>query len=154
MRYVGDITADGVLVDYDVLQRAPPHLNRAGIADVLSIHAALVDWKTGFTLGGPAWDETIARRSAALPDRLDAALPAIRDVTEVGMRKLLELFIAETALCLEVGHSRPEEGAEHYLAYCVESIARRSFVHGELVSLCTILIARRGRGMDRTKRFA
>ena len=57
------------------------------------------------------------------------------------MRELVDLFAAETALCLRAGHSRPEEGTEHYLAYCVEHRLRRRFVHGELVCLCIVVMA-------------
>ena len=141
VRYVGDITADEVLVDYDLVRRAPPHLNRAGIGDILSIHTALVDWQSGARLGGPKWDGTIAGEARRLLERLQASLPDIRDVTETGMRELVDLFTAETELCLRAGHSRPEEGTEHYLAYCIEHRLRRGFVHGELICLCIIIMA-------------
>jgi len=141
VRYVGDITAEEVLVDYDLLRRAPPHLNRAGIGDILSIHTALEDWRSGAGLGGPAWNAAIADEARRLLDRLQASLPDIRAVTETGMRELVDLFTAETELCLRAGHSRPEEGTEHYLAYCVEHRLGRGFVHGELICLCTILMA-------------
>jgi glycerol-1-phosphate dehydrogenase [NAD(P)+] len=141
VRYVGDITAEEVLVDYDLLRRAPPHLNRAGIGDILSIHTALEDWRSGAGLGGPAWNAGIAGDARRLLERLQASLPGIRAVTEAGMRELVELFAAETELCLRAGHSRPEEGTEHYLAYCIEHRQRRGFVHGELICLCTIVMA-------------
>jgi glycerol-1-phosphate dehydrogenase [NAD(P)+] len=141
VRYVGDIAAEEVLVDYDLLRRAPPHLNRAGIGDILSIHTALEDWRSGAGLGGPAWNATIAGEARRLLDRLQASLPDIRGVTETGMRELVGLFTAETELCLRAGHSRPEEGSEHYLAYCVEHRLRRGFVHGELICLCIIVMA-------------
>jgi glycerol-1-phosphate dehydrogenase [NAD(P)+] len=141
VRYIADITAEEVLVDYDLLRQAPPYLNRAGIGDVLSIHTALADWRSGAALGGPAWHCAIARESAALLNRLREALPDIRGVTEDGMRALTDLFVAETELCLRAGHSRPEEGTEHYLAYCLEDLARRAYVHGELVCLCIVVMA-------------
>jgi glycerol dehydrogenase-like iron-containing ADH family enzyme len=141
VRYVGDITAEEVLVDYDLLRLAPPHLNRAGVGDILSIHTALEDWRSGASLGGPEWNAAIAGEARHLLDRLQAALPDIRAVTETGMRELVDLFAAETALCLRAGHSRPEEGTEHYLAYCVEHRLRRRFVHGELVCLCIVVMA-------------
>jgi glycerol-1-phosphate dehydrogenase [NAD(P)+] len=141
VRYVGDITAEEVLVDSGLLQQAPPRLNRAGIGDILSIHTALEDWHSGASLGGPEWDGAIAGEARGLLVRLEAALPDIRAVTEAGMRELVDLFVAETELCLRAGHSRPEEGTEHYLAYCIEHRARRGFIHGELVGLCIIVMA-------------
>jgi glycerol-1-phosphate dehydrogenase [NAD(P)+] len=141
VRYVGDITAEEVLIDYELLRRAPPHLNRAGIGDILSIHTALADWRSGAALGGPTWNDAMAAEAGGMLARLERVLPDIRDVREAGMRELTALFVAETELCLRAGHSRPEEGTEHYLAYCIESVTRRGFVHGELVCLCILIMS-------------
>ena len=46
-------------------------------------------------------------------------------VSEEGLRLLSELYVEEVALCEAWGDSRPEEGSEHYLAYCVEDISSR-----------------------------
>jgi glycerol-1-phosphate dehydrogenase [NAD(P)+] len=43
---------------------------------------------------------------------------------------------------LEVGHSRPEEGSEHFFAYNVEHRTGEGYVHGELVCLGILLMAR------------
>ena len=45
------------------------------------------------------------------------------------------------ALLLTVGHSGPEEGSEHYFGYAAEAHTGRSFVHGELIGLGTVLMS-------------
>jgi glycerol-1-phosphate dehydrogenase [NAD(P)+] len=39
----------------------------------------------------------------------------------------------EVQLCNQVGHARPEEGSEHYFAYCAENFTGHGWPHGDLV---------------------
>jgi glycerol dehydrogenase-like iron-containing ADH family enzyme len=50
--------------------------------------------------------------------------------------------VRENTLCLQVGSSRPEEGSEHFLGYNIEYITGKGFVHGQLICLCTYVMAR------------
>jgi glycerol-1-phosphate dehydrogenase [NAD(P)+] len=53
-------------------------------------------------------------------------------------------------LCNQIGHSRPEEGSEHYFAYCVENILGHGLPHGDLVGPGIIHAARwQGQETDR-----
>jgi len=142
VRYVGFVVPQAVLVDFDLVQSAPLHLNRAGAADILSIHTALWDWKSAADRGLIAYDKEVAHQAAALVDRLEALAGEICAATEDALRWLIEAYAAENALCLRVGHSRPEEGSEHFFAYNVEYRTGRGYIHGELVSLGILLMAR------------
>ena len=139
VRYVGEVFPEAILVDFDLLQKAPKRLNRAGAGDVLSIHTALFDWRLARDATHEKFDEGVAARSEKLLDRLVEGAGRIRDCNEEGLRLICELYIAEVELCERWGNSRPEEGSEHYFAYCLESITRRNFIHGELVSIGVIL---------------
>jgi glycerol-1-phosphate dehydrogenase [NAD(P)+] len=142
VRYVGFVVPQAVLVDFDLMQSAPPHLNRAGIGDILSIHTALWDWQAAAGCGRIAYDEQVAHQAAALVDQLEERAGEMRAVTEDALRWLIEAYVAENALCLQVGHSAPEEGSEHFFAYNVEHRTGRAYVHGELVSLGILAMAR------------
>lgn len=142
VRYVGFVVPQVVLADFDLMQSAPPHLNRAGIGDILSIHTALWDWKAAAERNLIAYDAGVARQTAALVGQLEARTEGIRAVTEGALRWLIEAYAAENALCLQVGHARPEEGSEHFFAYNVEHRTGRGYVHGELVGLGILLMAR------------
>lgn len=141
VHYIGFVVPQIVLVDFDVIQNAPLHLNRAGIGDILSIHTALWDWKVAANRGLIPHNEQVARQAAALVDQLEAHAKEIRAVTEGALQWLIEAYAAENALCLQVGHSRPEEGSEHFFAYNVEYRTGRGYVHGELVSLGILLMS-------------
>jgi len=142
VRYIGFVVPRVVLADFDLMQSAPAHLNRAGIGDILSIHTALWDWKAAAERGCGAFDPVVAEQVAALVNELEAHCGGIRNTTEESLRWLIEAYAAENALCLGVGHSRPEEGSEHFFAYNVEHRTGRGFVHGELVCLGVLLLSR------------
>jgi glycerol-1-phosphate dehydrogenase [NAD(P)+] len=139
--YEGFVVADRIVVDTDLVERAPARLNRAGVGDLLSIHTGLVDWRLGARVGRIAWDEPIASAAAAVLDRVEALAPEVAAVSEAGVGGLVAMYAEVNGLCLRAGHSGPEEGSEHYLAYRIEEVTGRSFVHGELVGLGTVLMA-------------
>ena len=139
--YEGFVVADRIIVDTDIVGRAPTRLNRAGVGDLLSIHTGLFDWRLGAAAGRIAFDEDIAAAAAAVLDRTEALAPEIAAVSEAGVGGLVSMYAEVNALCLRAGHSGPEEGSEHYLGYSLEEITGRSFVHGELIGLGTVLMA-------------
>jgi len=142
VHYVGFVVPHVVLADFELMQSAPPHLNRAGIGDILSIHTALWDWKAAADRGLIEYEADVARGTAALVDRLEERTGEMQSVSEEALRWLIEAYAMENALCLQVGHARPEEGSEHFFAYNVEHRTGRGYVHGELVGLGIVLMSR------------
>jgi len=60
------------------------------------------------------------------------------------------LELLEVQLCNQVGHSRPEEGSEHYFAYAVENEMGHGLPHGDLVGPAILLFAQL-QGQDTAK---
>ncbi len=141
VHYLGQVYPQEVLVDFDVICKAPPALNRAGAGDILSIHTALSDWKRAHEDNGEAYSAEIAASSRALLKVLAEKAEDIRNATPLGIQTLVELFNAEVRLCYEMGNSRPEEGSEHFWAYNLEFRTGRSFVHGDLIALGILLMS-------------
>jgi len=139
VRYIGRAMPDHLLVDFDLIQKAPKHLNRAGICDIMSIYTALFDWRLASRDIGEAYNPEFAARSQSMLDRLFAGAEHIRDCDETGLKLIADLYVEEVELCERWGNSRPEEGSEHYFAYCCEWITKRPFIHGELVSFGSVI---------------
>ena len=139
--YRGFVVADRIVVDPALIRRAPARLNRAGVGDLLSIQTGLADWRLGAQAGSIAFDEEVAGAAAAVLDRVEAVAPEIGAVSAAGLETMVRAYAEVNALCLRVGHSGPEEGSEHYFGYRVEGVTGRSFVHGELIGLGTVLMA-------------
>jgi glycerol dehydrogenase-like iron-containing ADH family enzyme len=142
VHYLGHVEPESLLVDFELIRAAPPRLNRAGAADILSIHTGCFDWLLGHRKDGERYDGDVAQRSAELLRQLERSAGEISQVTDKGIRTLVELFEAENHLCQSIGSSRPEEGSEHFFAYNAELRTAKRFIHGEIVSLGILLMSR------------
>jgi glycerol dehydrogenase-like iron-containing ADH family enzyme len=144
VRYVGWAVPQAVYVDLDVVRTAPVGLNRAGVGDILCYHTAHLDWQLSRDLGKtePRWpyDDALV---AAARSRLDAvlgALDAIHDVTDLGIRTLMEAHRwGGDAFHAAGWNPRHIEGVEHFLFYALERQTGRHFIHGQPVGLGIVL---------------
>ncbi|HEY6410899.1 MAG TPA: iron-containing alcohol dehydrogenase [Ktedonobacteraceae bacterium] len=141
VRYIGFTVADAILVDFAVIAQAPAALNRAGIGDLLSIHTALWDWRHAGE-ARESYDAAVAEQAQCILAGLEQRAEAVASCSDEALRYIMESYVQENTLCLQVGSSRPEEGSEHYLGYNLEYITGRGYVHGQLICLCTYAMAR------------
>jgi glycerol-1-phosphate dehydrogenase [NAD(P)+] len=151
VRYVETRSPDLLVMDLDVIAAAPPSLRAAGICDVLSIATGLWDWRFAEEEGHnppemayAEWVAGVAR--GILQGALDCAEAAGAGDPD-GLLSLVQCLALEVLLCNLVGHSRPEEGSEHYFAYAVENEVGPGRTHAELVGPGILLMAER-QGQD------
>lgn len=142
VRYVGQVYPERVVVDVDLIRSAPPRLNSAGIGDILSCHTALHDWRLATERGeGVAWDVELARLGTGLLAELEEHADDVAAGSARGVRFLSSAYQRVGTACSRAGHSRFEEGSEHFLAYAYEHRTGEHHIHGELVSLCVVAMA-------------
>lgn len=142
VRYVGTVVPERVVLDVELIRSAPPRLNRAGIGDVLSCHTGLFDWQLAAEAGhGVPWHDEVAALGRQLLVELDAALDEVAAVTPAGVRFLADAYRRIGAACAAVGHSRFEEGSEHFWAYAYEHATGAHPVHGEIISMAVCAMA-------------
>ncbi len=142
VQYVGDIYPQELIIDYTLIQSAPAELNRAGAGDIASIHTALWDWKRAHADTGEAYDAGVAEEARQCLEELDRNAAEIYRVSPKGIDTVVDLYRREVAFCARIDTSRPEEGSEHIVAYNLEHITRRHFVHGDLVALGIFAMSR------------
>jgi glycerol-1-phosphate dehydrogenase [NAD(P)+] len=142
--YLGDVTPELVVVDYDLVRTAPRELNIAGCGDILSIHTASFDWRLAYDAAREplGYSDEAVRRARTLLTRLADQAEEIRALTDQGIRTIVECYLEINDICIPLGHYRAEEGPEHFFAYNVEYLTRRTFVHGWLVGLGIRLMSR------------
>ncbi len=140
VNYVGESNPHEIIIDYDLIRNAPKVLNRAGVSDTISITSALGDWVIARDEINEKIDQKVFSRAKDIANELLNARNEIRDVTEKGIKALVDGFYNEVVLCEEWGNARPEEGSEHFLAYCLESITQQHYIHGNLIGM-NILIS-------------
>jgi glycerol-1-phosphate dehydrogenase [NAD(P)+] len=142
VRYVGQVLAERVVLDVDLVRSAPSRLNRAGIGDVLSCHTGLHDWKLSVAAGrGPAWDADAAALGETLLAELAEVVDEVARVSPTAVRWLASAYRRIGAMCHRIGHSCFEEGSEHYFGYAYEHLSGAHPLHGELIGLGVLLMS-------------
>jgi glycerol-1-phosphate dehydrogenase [NAD(P)+] len=142
VRYVGPIRPNFVVLDIPLIRTAPLRLNRAGAGDVISCHTGLYDWSLAVATDTTyPWHSGLADLGRGLLADLDAGAEEIARVTAAGVRLLASSFRDIGAACAAAGHSRFEEGSEHFFAYHYEHVTGLTPQHGEIVALGTVVMS-------------
>jgi glycerol-1-phosphate dehydrogenase [NAD(P)+] len=153
--YIETKVPENLILDLDIIAAAPAHIRAAGITDVMSIATGSWDWKLAHEQGqNPPGMEFIPwvyeNAQTILNGVLDCAEAAGRGDRD-GLKTLFDCLALEVQLCNQVGHARPEEGSEHYFAYCAENFTGHGWSHGDLVGP-GIMIMSKLQGQD-TRRY-
>lgn len=135
--YIETKVPEHLILDLEMVAKAPAFIRAAGITDVMSIATGAWDWKFAHEKNkNPAGMEFIPwvydNAQSILSGVLDCAEAAGRGDKD-GLKTLYDCLAMEVQLCNQVGHSRPEEGSEHYFAYAVENELGHGLPHGDLV---------------------
>ena len=153
VKYVKSKAADQVILDEELLCRAPRRFNLSGCGDVLSIFTGLFDWKYTHDHGKASnrepYDSSTAIMAQGILSGLLSETEEIKNGTQSGLVATVNALAMEVQLCNLYGNSRPEEGGEHFFAYCVENKLPH-FLHGEMVSL-GVLLTGHLQGQDTTE---
>ena len=159
VQYLPSKAPDTVIIDMDVLCNAPASMRASGAADVLSIATALWDWQEAEKMSANPSDQQLMPHAVDIAGTLlQTLLDNAREIgrgTPTGLKLLLDLLCMEVQLCYQCGHSRVEEGSEHYFVYAIENHLTPAeeispngettnggpLLHGELVGLGILLMA-------------
>jgi glycerol-1-phosphate dehydrogenase [NAD(P)+] len=136
-----------IFADLNTLCSAPKSMIAAGFGDILGKYTALADWKLGRLL----WDEPFSPEIASrMAKALDSCVRNAEGINQASAQGVTELMfgLVESGICMLLnGNSRPASGAEHHLAHYWEMKllrqGRTAILHGAMVGVGTVLIARR-----------
>ena len=140
VRYVYWAVPEAVYVDFDVIQNAPPVVNRSGICEILCYHTAHADWRFAQDRGKceSKWpyDQALVNEAQGVMATVMDALDDIREVNEKGIRTLMLANRWGGAAFHNAGwNPRHIEGADHFLFYALEYNTGKKFIHGQPVCL-------------------
>lgn len=136
-------TPCAVVCDTNVLSRAPLHMIRAGLGDILAKTTALCDWRLSQFITGEYYcdsvaalvDKTLRRTIEAAPDAIKRRPEAIAVLTE-------GLLLSGIAIAF-AGTSHPASGLDHYFSHCWEMMClergREYELHGVQVGVGMLL---------------
>lgn len=145
VQYLGWAVPQAVYVDFDVVQSAPIHINRAGVGDIFCIHTAHYDWKLATRRGKEKkwpWDEELAAQAQEVLQKVRENTNEVNQMSEIGIRLIMESHRWSGATYHNSGwNPRFIEGSEHFFFYNLEYLTHKKFIHGEPVCLGIALIA-------------
>jgi glycerol-1-phosphate dehydrogenase [NAD(P)+] len=125
-----------LILDYDLLAKAPARMNRAGAAEILCSHTALFDWQIADKAGVDVqWDEGLRRSTQAELTRLDDYAAAIGSDDLNAFVEIIEVGAKFAQGFTEYPKARFNGGSEHVLAWALEEQSGTRLIHGEAVTL-------------------
>ncbi|MCY4529482.1 MAG: iron-containing alcohol dehydrogenase [Chloroflexi bacterium] len=137
------IDPEYILVDYDIVLSAPDHLNIAGVGDVLCGYSTICEWKHRESRGiGEPYDESVVADMSALHLRIVESFP--RTLSSEGTLTPASVKLIMNAIKDRDSNSvtHPDAPAgDHSFIVAAELANDRSWVHGELAALGTVIIA-------------
>jgi glycerol-1-phosphate dehydrogenase [NAD(P)+] len=152
VRYLNTHPPEKVIIDLEILASAPKSIRAAGITDVLSISTGSWDWQFAHERGqnppGMEFISWIYKNAQSILGGVLECAEAAGQGDHAGLKQLLDCLCMEVQLCNQIGHARPEEGSEHYFAYCAEQFTGPGWPHADLLAPGILLMAeRQGQGV-------
>lgn len=137
--YRGYAVPQCVFIDYDVLRKAPRHLNWSGIGDILCFHTGVLDWQyardNGKVEAKWPYDEALAKQSLSKVNAILNNIDGIRNMTDAGIDALVDGLKWGTSFHGSGWCPRHIEGTDHFLFYTLEKQTGKKFLHGQPVGL-------------------
>ena len=125
-----------VVVDMEVLSRAPLVTWRAGLGDLLSNLSAVQDWRLAHARYGEPIDDfaCLTAEAAALSAYQEGA-----DLQDRQFREKLMRGLILSGISMEMaGSSRPASGSEHLISHALDRLLPQPRHHGLQVALTTV----------------
>ncbi len=94
---------------------------------------SLFDWELAVKNNGEAWHEEAASGAREMLRTLSNKSADIKNVTEEGIRTLVNLHLESWRVQKLAATPRPQEGSEHVFFYSLEELAGKPFLHGAAV---------------------
>lgn len=134
-----------VVADLNIISGAPMFLTVSGIADILSKHISLADWKIARLVSGEYYCERVAALARQSLDMMSACAEGMLRGERPDFEAMTMAQMISGLTMQMLGNSRAASGAEHLIAHLVEMKPPRfetsRGIHGECVGVGTIICA-------------
>ena len=134
-----------VLADLNIIAGAPMFLTVSGVADILSKHISLADWKIAHLVSGEYYCERVAGMTQQALDMMVACAEALLDGDPPDFEAMTMAQMISGLSMQMIGNSRAASGAEHLIAHLVEMKPPRfesaRGIHGECVGVGSVICA-------------
>lgn len=128
---------DGLLIDTDIILKAPRVLMEAGVGDILSNYTALFDWRLACRENGERPNDFAYLLSAQAVDALLHSRVQTFESIE-GVKMLAEALVLGGLSMSIAGNSRPCSGSDHLFCHALDELYDHHLPHGIVVAIGTI----------------
>ena len=109
--------ADVIIGDIDILKKAPEHMLKSGLGDMLAKYVSIAEWRIGNLITGEYYCERVAQLiRSALKKCVDNAEGLLKRENAAVQAVFEGLVIGGVAMAY-AGVSRPASGVEHYFSH-------------------------------------
>ncbi len=136
-----------VIADIDIISKAPIHLAKSGLGDMLGKYVALTEWKIGNILTGEYFCPHIYDMTKEATDKVVESSLGIMTGNAASYEALTYGLILSGLAMQLLGNSRCASGAEHHISHLIEMEpmglnAHSSALHGEKVGVATLIVSK------------
>jgi glycerol-1-phosphate dehydrogenase [NAD(P)+] len=134
---------DRLVVDTDVLARAPVALNQAGLGDLMATYTAPADWLLARMAGQDgSYSQPVVDLAREHVDAAVDAAPGIRDGDPRALEDLAAALTLSGVSMGVAGRTAPGSGMEHTVSHLLEMAEPASdALHGAKVGILSVLAA-------------
>ena len=109
--------ADVILGDIDILKKAPAHMLKSGLGDMLAKYISIAEWRIAHIITGEYYCEEVAQLiRSALRKCVDNAEGLLKR-EDAAIRAVFEGLVIGGIAMTYAGVSRPASGVEHYFSH-------------------------------------
>jgi len=134
-----------VVVDLDIIKKAPIRLAKSGFGDMVGKYISLTDWKIGNILTDEYYCDRIAQMTFQATVSVMDSIDGILAGEESAYQNLVYGLLLSGLAMQMIGNSRPASGAEHHISHIIEMQpaglgVHSEALHGEKVGVGTLLV--------------
>lgn len=132
----------GIVVDIDIIKKAPEAFIYSGIGDLISKITAIYDWQFEAQNGNTEINDfavMIAKKSVNSVVRMENE----KDIRNEFFLKELMDSLTMSGIAMEIAkNSAPASGSEHLISHALDSFLAKPYLHGIQVGVATYIISK------------
>ncbi len=112
--------ADVIIGDTDILCRAPLHMMKAGLGDMLAKYVSICEWRISHLITGEYYCEEVADLIRSALKRCTDNAEGLLKRDETAVQAVFEGLVIGGVAMNYAGLSRPASGVEHYISHVLD----------------------------------
>lgn len=139
-------SADVIIGDTDILCKAPLHMMRAGLGDMLAKYVSICEWRIANLITGEYYCAEIAQLIRSAVKRCTDNAAGLLDARPEAVQAVFEGLVIGGVAMNYAGLSRPASGVEHYISHVLDmrsaEFGTSTDLHGIQCAIGTLIALR------------